>query len=66
MSYINFKTMSWHGCINLENNDLYLTHVSPRYRRKLSCKHITYNVNDVSIDKEVHEAVKNLARNFKK
>lgn len=59
--YINFKTMNYRGCINLETNDLYLSHVSPRYRRTLGCKHLTYNAQDLAIEKEIHEAVKDLA-----
>ena len=58
--YINFKTMNYRGCINLENNDLYLSHVSPRVRRVLGCKHILYDVQDTSIEKEIHDAVNDL------
>ena len=60
MSYINFKTMNWYGCINLETNDLYLSHTSPKYRRILGSKHVTYNPTDDTIDKEIHEKVKEL------
>ena len=58
--YINFKTTQYRGCINLETNDLYLSHISPRVHRVLGCKHITYDKNDLSIEKEVHEAIERL------
>jgi hypothetical protein len=58
--YINFKTLNYRGCINLETNDLYLSHVSPRYRRTLGTTHVTYDTEDKNIAQEVHEAVKEL------
>ena len=60
MSYINFRTINWYGCINLETNDLYLSHTSPKYRRVLSTKHVTYSPTDDTIDREVHEKIKEL------
>ena len=59
--YYNFKTMNYRGCINLETNDLYLSHVSPRYRRTLGTTHITYNKDNTDIAQEIHEAVRDLA-----
>ena len=60
MSYINFKTMNYRGCINLDTKDLYLSHVSPKYRRLLGTKHLTYRADDLGIEQEIHEAVKEL------
>lgn len=60
MSYINFKTMNYRGCINLDTKDLYLSHVSPKYQRLLGTKHLTYKTDDLSIESEIHEAVKEL------
>ena len=58
--YINFKTLNYRGCINLETNDLYLSHVSPRYRRTLGTTHVTYSKENKDIAQEVHEAIKEL------
>ena len=60
MTYINFKTMNYRGCINLDTNDLYLSHISPKYHRLLGTKHLTYKLDDSNIEEEVHEAVKEL------
>ena len=60
MSYINFKTMNYRGCINLDTNDLYLSHLSPKQHRLLGSKHVTYNKDDTSLEREVHEAIKEL------
>lgn len=60
--YINFKTVNYRGCINLETNDLYLSHLSPRVRRVLGTKHLTYNVKDKSIEPEIHEAVEYISK----
>ena len=65
MSYTNFKTLGYYGCIDLETNDLYLTHTSPKYRVPLSTKHVTYNKDDVTIDRYVHEAIAHLAQKLK-
>jgi hypothetical protein len=59
--YINFKTLNYRGCISLETNDLYLSHVSRRYRRTLGTTHVTYNKEDKDIAQEVHEAIEVLS-----
>ena len=58
--YINFKTQNYRGCINLENNDLYLSYLSPKVHRLLGCKHVTYDRNDNDIEAEVHKAIEEL------
>lgn len=58
--YINFKTQNYRGCINLDTNDLYLSHISPKYRVIIGTKHLTYKADDLSIEQEIHEAVKEL------
>ena len=58
--YINFKTQNYRGCINLETNDLYLSHLSPRIHRLLGCKHLVYSSDDNNIEAEVHEAIEEL------
>ena len=58
--YINFKTRNYRGCINLDTNDLYLSHVSPKYQRLLGTKHLTYKASDLEIEQEIHEAVREL------
>lgn len=58
--YINFKTRNYRGCINLNTNDLYLSHLSPKYRRLLGTKHLTYKADDSEIEQEIHGAVKEL------
>ena len=60
MPYTNFKTMRYRGCINLDTKDLYLSHVSPKYRRLLETKHLTYEASNLNIDEEIHEAIKEL------
>ena len=56
----NFKTMNYKGCINLKTNDLYLSKVSPKYRRVLNWSTLKYSVDNKHIDQEVHEAIRGL------
>ena len=65
MSYTNFKTLGYYGCIDLETNDLYLTHTSPKYHIPLSSKQVVYDKNDTTIDRYVHEAIAHLAQKLK-
>ena len=56
----NFKTMNYRGCINLKTNDLYLSKVSPKYRRVLNWSTLKYSADNKNIDQEVHEAIRGL------
>lgn len=56
----NFKTMNYRGCINLKTNDLYLSKVSPKYRRVLNWSTLKYSVDNKYISTEVHEAIRGL------
>lgn len=60
--YINFETTGYKGCINLKNNDLYLAKVSPKYRRILNWANLEYNAENKDIDREVHEAIKEIKK----
>ena len=58
--YTNFTTNRYKGCINLANNDLYLSYLSPNYKRILLSKHVKYSTEDTNIDKEVHDKIKEI------
>ena len=56
----NFKTMNYRGCINPKTNDLYLSKVSPKYRRVLNWSTLKYSADNKYISTEVHEAIRGL------